>query len=46
MQVLIRFEGMDKAKEMLSELEKKQLPYATALALTRTGQDVKADLEA
>lgn len=46
MYISIKIEGLDTVRRTLNDLEKKQLPYATALALTRTAQDVKKDLEA
>jgi len=34
-----------KLQQFVGELGQRQLPYATAVALTRTGQDVKAQIE-
>lgn len=41
MQISIKVEGIDGVKAMLNNLAQKQIPYATALALTRTAQDIK-----
>lgn len=38
----IKFEGLEEAMKWMSDIEKKQLPFATALALTRTAKDVAA----
>ena len=39
----ITTEGAAEIKRAMSEIEKRQLPFATALALTRTAALVKAD---
>ena len=41
MEFKIRIDGIEGVKTMLNNLSQKQIPYATALALTRTAQDVK-----
>jgi len=46
MNISIKIEGIEAVRRTLNALEKNQLPYATALALTRTAQDAKKDLEA
>jgi len=40
--IIIKADGLDELIKDLSALSLKQVPYATALALTRTAQDVKA----
>ncbi len=41
MQFSIKVEGLDALKNKLNSLPQKQIPFAIALALTRTAQDVK-----
>lgn len=41
----MKITGFDELKRIIGNLQDKQIPYATALALTRTGQDVKRELE-
>lgn len=43
MNVTIEFKGLKELQAKMSDLEKKQIPFATAKALTKTAQDVQAE---
>lgn len=44
MEIKIELSGVNKMIESLTDFEKQHLPFATAKALTKTGQEVKAGL--
>jgi hypothetical protein len=41
----IKIEGLDKLQKELNDLQRKQLPYATAVALSKTAQSVEKKLK-
>ena len=43
MKIDIKFEGLKELQSMMTDLEKRQFPYATAKALTKTAQKVKEE---
>jgi len=44
MEIKVELKGVDEVIKSLSDFEKQQLPFATAKALTKTGQEVKDGL--
>jgi hypothetical protein len=43
MEISVKFEGLKELTKNMDDLAKRQVPYATAKALTKTAQDIKAE---